>query len=75
MKKTRTLLLILIFVLSLSGCQLARTDLESTGDRLVGVLVTEEYLDLFDMEAYLNDNLNVFKGDMVLDGDISDYQG
>lgn len=75
MKKTKILLFVLILLLSMTGCQLARTDLESTDDRLVGVLVTEEYLDLFDMEAYLNDNLNLFKGDMVLDGDTSDYQG
>ena len=75
MKKIKILLFVLILILSMTGCQLARTDLESTGDRLVGVLVTKEYLDLFDMEAYLNDNLNLFKGDFVLDGDTADYQG
>lgn len=75
MNKLRILLMITLLLFSMTGCQLARTDLEGSGDRLVGVLVTDEYLDLFDMEAYLNDNLNLYKGDMVLDGDLSDYQG
>lgn len=75
MRRLKILFFILMLVFSMTGCQLARTDLQSSDDRLVGVLVTEEYLDLFDMEAYLNDNLNLFNGDIVIDGDTSDYQG
>lgn len=75
MKKFKVLLFVLMVALVFSGCQLARTDLESSADRLVGILVTDEYLDLFDMEAYLNDNLNLFKGNLILDGDTTDYQG
>lgn len=56
-----------VLLVAMSGCQLAVEDngesAASTQDRLVGVLVTRENLDLFDMEAYLNDNL-----DQVVDG-------
>ena len=40
----------------LTGCQLAQEDAgaQNDGDRLVGVLVTKEYLDLADWEAYFN---------------------
>ena len=75
MKKLSILLLICLLLFSLSGCQLARTDIETTGDLLVGVLVTSEYLDLFDMESYLNDNLSKIGPDMVINGDTSAYQG
>lgn len=42
----------------LSGCQLAREDAaeQQSHDRLIGVFVTEEHLDLFDFEAYFNDH-------------------
>lgn len=43
----------------LSGCQLARTDLqeEAQADRLIGMYITQEYLDLFDSEKYFNDHM------------------
>lgn len=48
-------------VMSLSGCQLAKQDLgEETGaagDRLIGMFITQEYLDLFDFEGYFNDHM------------------
>lgn len=41
----------------LAGCQLAEPETETKGyDRLVGVFVTREHLNLFDMESYLQDN-------------------
>ena len=55
----RIIALLLCCALLLSGCQLAVEEdtQEAAGkDRLVGVFVTTEYLDLFDMEAYLNDH-------------------
>lgn len=58
-----------------SGCQLAKSDTEATGDRLVGVYVTTEYIDLFDMESYLNDNLRIVGGDIAIEGDADAYQG
>ena len=75
MKKINAILLVLLLVLSMTGCQLAKPEAESTNDRLVGILATREYLDLFDMEAYLNDNLKLTGGDIVIDGDTRDYQG
>ena len=41
-----------------AGCRLARPDAAQTPepDRLIGVYATEEYLDLFDYDAYFDDN-------------------
>lgn len=51
-----------MLIVSLSGCQLAKEDGMSQveEDRLVGVLITKEYLDLFDIDRYLNDNISSF---------------
>ena len=50
-------------LLSLTGCQLAKVE-SGSQDRLVGAFITTEYLDLMDMEAYLNDHLDeVTKGE------------
>lgn len=75
MKKLLAMLLTVCLVLT--GCQLATEETSKDGvvssDRLVGVVVTTEHLDLFDVEAYLQDNL-----DDVMDGEIGDtsaYQG
>lgn len=58
----------------LCGCQLAVEDADKASeDRLAGVFVTTEYLDLFDAEAYVNDNLRVVGGDISLQGNTSDY--
>lgn len=63
---------------ALSGCQLA---LENAGtnayeDRLVGIFITTEYLDLFDFEGYLNDNISSFKdGEITLEGNTKNYEG
>lgn len=75
MKKISAILLVLMLLLSMAGCQLARTETEETNDRMVGVLITRDYLDLFDMEAYLEDNLKITGGDIVIDGDTSAYEG
>lgn len=64
-------------LLTLDGCQLAREEGAASGDRLIGVYVTEEYLDLLDMEAYLNDHMGqVLGGDsFTIEGDTSAYEG
>ena len=56
--RKRIVIIILVLALALSGCQLAKPDAEAQKekDMLVGVFITEEYLDLFDIEAWLNDN-------------------
>lgn len=45
----------------LSGCQLAKQELgeeaDVSGDRLIGMYITQEYLDLFDFEKYFNDHM------------------
>lgn len=60
MSKVMNRIAVLVLVLSLCGCSLAKEDAgvegEVSQDRFVGVFVTTEYLDLFDFEAYLNDN-------------------
>ncbi len=70
--------LTLLMIFTLAGCQLAQADTGAAAgeDRLIGVLVTTEYLDLFDTEAYLNDNLTInSNGEINIDGDRSKYQG
>ena len=66
-------------ICTLTGCQLA---LESegankSGDRLIGVFITTEYLDLFDFEGYLSDNFNSFHGGEIdlAGSDAQNYQG
>ena len=68
-----------LILCALTGCQLAK---ESAGtnayeDRLIGVFITTEYLDLFDFEGYLSDNYNSFQGGEInVDGSgTQKYQG
>ncbi len=71
-------LLIVILGVSLSGCQLA---LEGAGewvndDRLIGAFITTEYLDLFDFERYLEDNIGkISGGGIVIDDSAKPYEG
>lgn len=73
----RILILMLAMTLLLTGCQLAVETVNEQGmhnpDRLVGVVVTTEYLDLFDMEGYLDDNLGAIMAGK--NPDQFDYQG
>lgn len=61
-KKMMTWCVLGMLIVSLSGCQLAKEDgmAQVEEERLVGVLVTKEYLDLFDMDRYLKDNISSF---------------
>lgn len=62
--KKASIALALILALTLSGCSLLREDGEpSEDDRLVGVYITESYIDSFDFEAYAQDNVSA-----LLDG-------
>lgn len=78
-KRIITMCLAFCSLFALTGCQLAKENagLSNNGDRLIGVFVTKEYLDLFDMEGYLNDNISKLTdgGENILDGNISKYQG
>lgn len=81
MTKKVSVLLTFALMLSLCGCQLAKgEELVENGysmtDKLIGVFITEEYLDLFDMEAYLNDNLNqIMSGKEIGFGEQAEYEG
>lgn len=71
----RIFVLIMVLALALSGCQLAKpeADTQKEKDMLVGVFITEEHLDLFDMEAYLQDNLGALSGGTLSIADAAQY--
>ena len=66
------------FYLGLTGLVHAATDRGAAAgkDRLVGVLITRDYLDLFDVEAFLGDNMAILeKGGEVPENKRAQYQG
>ena len=68
MMRKRFLMIILALALALSGCQLAKPEAETqkAKDMLVGVFITEEYLNLFDMETWFQDNASQILGNKNL---------
>ena len=67
-----------LILCALSGCQLARENAGSNKyeDRLIGVFITMEHLDLFDFEGYLNDNFGALNGgEITMDGKTQKYEG
>lgn len=79
-KKNIIFVFAIMLMLLLSGCSLAREDAGEEGqvntDRLVGAFITTEHLDLFDMEAYINDNIDeVMEGGTISVGNNSKYDG
>lgn len=62
----RMIALLLMICVMMTGCRLATEEVNNDGmmnrDTLVGVVVTTEYLDLFDLEAFLKDNPQALKG-------------
>lgn len=71
----RIFALLLAALMLLSGCQLAQPDAreEKQRDRMVGVFITTDYLDLFDMEAYLKDHSNLLSGGTIAPEDDFTY--
>ncbi|HHU91095.1 MAG TPA: hypothetical protein GXZ22_08595 [Clostridiaceae bacterium] len=64
-KKILATFLAVFILFSITGCQLAIEDKGEikSKDRLIGVFVTEEHLDLFDMEEFFKDNAHkLFNG-------------
>ncbi len=70
-KKLFSFSLFLIISLSFVGCNLAKPEIvETVPGRLVGAVITEEYIDTFDMDKYLNDNI-----DEIIDGGNVEVEG
>ncbi len=78
-KKMIAACIAVVILFASTGCQLAREDAgeANNGERLIGVFATKEYLDLFDMEGYIKDNINKMSvgGKITVDGNSSKYQG
>ena len=61
--KKLAIALIFALALMLPGCSLLREEGEpADADRLVGVYITENYIDSFDFEAYVQDNASPLSG-------------
>lgn len=61
--KKLAIALIFVLALMLPGCSLLREEGEpADADRLVGVYITENYIDSFDFEAYVQDNASSLSG-------------
>lgn len=76
MKKMMIGMLGAAMVLLLGGCSLAKKDAgsESSKDRMIGAFITDEYLDLFDIEAYLDDHASsISDGEEITLEDSSKY--
>ena len=79
-KKIAAALIGMGLLLGCAGCQLAlpeEADAAATEpDRLIGAYVTREYIDLFDMESYLANNIGSIGSDMVVSAeDAQAYTG
>ena len=76
-KRIISISVLLIISLSLSGCRLAVGDgLAVESNRLIGVFITREYLDLFDFEGYFEDNISkVIKGGSIAPDKEERYNG
>lgn len=71
-RKLVSVILMSVMIMVMAGCQLAKEPVagENTGeDRLVGVFITTDYIDLFNAEEYFVDKMN------NEDVDIDDYRG
>ena len=71
-------ILILALCLTLGGCSLLREDEgnePSAGVRLVGVYITSEYIDTFDLEGYISEGMGAQSGGEVSAADAARYSG
>ena len=83
--KTKNIIIIIVcialaaFALGATGTiQLVNASESETisSDKLIGVLITREYLDLFDNEQFLTDNINkLVKGKEISESEKAKYQG
>ena len=79
MKRYICLLAILTAIAALlCGCSLARSDMDASAasrDRLIGVYITTEYIDLFDLEGYIGANASALSGGSIGEADAAQYNG
>ncbi|MDL2234899.1 hypothetical protein LJC07_01940 [Christensenellaceae bacterium OttesenSCG-928-L17] len=79
LKKGLAFLCIFALLVPLCGCQLAKEEAQqgSGEGRMIGMFITWEPLDLFDMEAFLNDNIGGIAdgGDVIADHASGAYNG
>ncbi|MCB5387487.1 hypothetical protein LIQ05_10840 [Blautia glucerasea] len=69
---------VMFMAFTASGCTLAVSDAgtDGNGDRLIGAFITSEYLDLYDMEGYLNDHASsLVNNSSITIGNDSRYEG
>lgn len=62
----------------LCGCMLAREDMDAASaprDRLTGVYITTDYIDLFDIEGYISANPSALHGGSISGADSARYGG
>ena len=70
------LAILLTALICLCGCRLAKDQADTPEDILVGILVTDEYLDLFDFDGYFEDNANrILSGGEISAADSAKYEG
>jgi hypothetical protein len=78
-KKLAAVCCLLAVLLSAGGCRLAKEEsgTAEAKDRLIGVFVTTEHLDLFDFEGYINDHTDsaLTGGEITTGGDNKKYNG
>lgn len=83
--KTRNIIIIIVcimftaFVFGATGTihlVSAAESEETSSDRLIGVLITQEYLDLFDSEGFFADNIDrLMSGDEISEAKSAEYEG
>lgn len=69
---------VIFMAFTASGCTLAvpEAGTDGNGDRLIGAFITSEYLDLYDMEGYLNDHAaSLMNNSNITIGNDSRYEG
>ena len=69
---------VIFMAFTASGCTLAVPEAgkDGKGDRLIGAFITSEYLDLYDMEGYLNDHAaSLMNNSSITIGNDSRYEG
>lgn len=77
-KRIISTLLAFLLVMSFCGCQLAQKDMgeDSATAHIIGLIITTEYLDLFDAEAYLADHFaGISSGEVNFSENSDRYSG